>query len=208
MLWVQQKSNLSLFSTNTDGCCFEWGLVLVKHDKVRDDTPLVTKVWRSSNASAVAFFSQDNLLFMYQLPIKGRGCWGRLWGLFVFLCVRAEVEKWENEQNLDTKVAGSMIRARSAFFPLSNKTNFWKSITFGKELWFYWGPQGSHLENEKPCLNLKLLNTMRVQCRCSRSLYSLIAINILRHFDLRMSNKVTVRLGKPYANLQNHSAIK
>lgn len=51
-----QKGNLSLFSTNTDGCCFKWGLVLVKHDKVRDDTPLVTKVWRSSNASAVAFF--------------------------------------------------------------------------------------------------------------------------------------------------------
>lgn len=53
---MPQKANLSLFSTNTDRCGFKWGLVLVKHDKVRDDTPLVTKVRRSSNASAVAFF--------------------------------------------------------------------------------------------------------------------------------------------------------
>lgn len=111
---MQQKGNLSLFSTNSDGCCFEWGLVLVKHDKVRDDTPLVTKVWRSSNASAVAFFSQDNLLFMYQLPIKGGSCWARLSGLFVLLGVHAEVEKWKNEQNLQaayTNMAVNTMRA-------------------------------------------------------------------------------------------------
>lgn len=136
MLWVLQKGNLSLFSTNTDGCCFKWRLVLVKHDKVRDDTPLVTKVWRSSNASAVAFFSQDNLLFMYRLPIKERSCRGRLSGLFVLLCVRAEVEKWENEQNFHadyTKMATSVIRAWSIFCALSNKTHFWTFIILGKQ---------------------------------------------------------------------------
>lgn len=133
MLWVLQKGNLSLFSTNTDGCCFKWGLVLVKHDKVRDDTPLVTKVWRSNNASVVDFFSQDNLLFMYQLPIKGRSCWGRISGLFVLLCVHAEVEKWENEQNIHavhTKMAANMIRAWTTFFPLSSKTHFWTFMIF------------------------------------------------------------------------------
>lgn len=102
MLWVQQKGNLSLFSTNTDGCCFEWGLVLLKHDKVRDDMPLVTKVWRSRNASAVPFFSQDKLLFMYQLPIKGETLSGHAFSLFVFPCVDAKIEKWENEQNFHT----------------------------------------------------------------------------------------------------------
>lgn len=113
MLWVQQKSNLSLFSTNTDGCCFEWGLVLLKHDKVRDDMPLVTKVWRSRNASPVLFFSEDNLLFMYQLPIKGETLSGHALSLFVFPCVD---EKWENEQNFHTdcaKKAASIITAWS-----------------------------------------------------------------------------------------------
>lgn len=89
-----------MFSTNTDGCCFKWALVLLKHDKVRDDTPLVKKVWRSSNASALPFFSsQDNRLFMYQLPIKRRCCWERHSSLFVLLCVHAELEKWKNDDN-------------------------------------------------------------------------------------------------------------
>lgn len=93
---MPQKANLSLFSTNTDRCGFKWGLVLVKHDKVRDDTPLVTKVRRSSNASAVAFFfsffSPTNLLFMYQLPIKGERLLGRVWGVApVFVCFAASL---------------------------------------------------------------------------------------------------------------------
>lgn len=96
MLWVPRKANLSLFSTNTDRCGFKRGLVLVKHDKVRDDTPLVTKVRRSSNASAVAFFpsSLANLLFMYQLPIKGESLSeGREERAHVFVCFAASL-RW------------------------------------------------------------------------------------------------------------------
>lgn len=78
-----QKGNLSLFSTNTDGCCFKWGLVLVKHDKVRDDTPLVTKVWRSSNASAVAFFQPRQPLVHVSAANKGEKLSGQA---FRFVC--------------------------------------------------------------------------------------------------------------------------
>lgn len=89
MLGEPPKGNLSLFPTNTDGCRFKRGLVLVKHDKVRDDTQSVTKVWRSSNASVVAppslFSNRDNLLFMYQLPIKRRSHQDTLSGPFVLL---------------------------------------------------------------------------------------------------------------------------
>lgn len=45
------------------------------------------------------FSSQDNLLFMYQLPIKRRCCWERHSSLFVLLCVHAELEKWKNDDN-------------------------------------------------------------------------------------------------------------
>lgn len=93
-----QKGNLSLFSTNTDGCCFKWGLVLVKHDKVRDDTPLVTKVRRSSNASAVAFFLQPGQPLVHVSAANKRGevVGGRRPCLFALPRLYAEVEKWEN----------------------------------------------------------------------------------------------------------------
>lgn len=42
------KGNLSLLRTNTDGCGFEWVLVLVKHDRVKDVMSLVTEVWQLS----------------------------------------------------------------------------------------------------------------------------------------------------------------
>lgn len=156
MLWVLQKGNLSLFSTNTDGCCFEWGLVLVKHDKVRDDTPLVTKVWRSRNASAVAFFSQDNLLFMYQLPIKGRSCRGRLSGLFVLRCVHVEVEKWENEQNFHAKfhkMASQYDSSMIYFLSISNRTHVLLYIQYDLESSMIPpGHEVSHLEYKKSTL--------------------------------------------------------
>lgn len=127
MLWVQRKGSLSLFSTNTDGCCFEWGLVLLKHDKVRDDMPLVTKVWRSRNASAVAFFflfRQDNLLFMYYLPIKGKCCQGMF--VVCFLSVNAETEKWENEQNFRTSYTERADRGYFLFSHLWKLNDTWK----------------------------------------------------------------------------------
>lgn len=97
MLWVEQKGSLSLFSTNTDGCCFEWGLVLLKHDKVRDDMPLVTKVWRSRNASAVAFFQPRQTLVHVSPANKGKMLPGHACSLLDFLCVHVEtwkMRKW------------------------------------------------------------------------------------------------------------------
>lgn len=102
MLWVQQKGNLSLFSTNTDGCCSEWRLVLVKHDKVRDDTPLVTKVWRSSNASAVAFSQPRQPLVHISATNKGK-LLRQAFKLVLFCCGPTEVEKWLNEQNIHSR---------------------------------------------------------------------------------------------------------
>lgn len=163
MLWVLQKGNLSLFSTNTDGCCFEWGLVLVKHDKVRDDTPLVTKVWRSSNASAVAFFfSQDNLLFMYQLPIKGKKLSGQA---FRFVCF-AVCSCWSWEMGKWTKLPRRLHQEGSQYdssltLLLSTLEQDSQYLQYLESVWFHWGHHGSHVKYEKSSLHVscRLLST-------------------------------------------------
>lgn len=89
---------MSLFSTNTDGCCFKWALVLLKHDKVRDDTPLVKKVWRSSNASALPFFFQPRQPLVHvSAANKEKMLLGKTFKFICFaVCSRWtwEMEKW------------------------------------------------------------------------------------------------------------------
>lgn len=99
-----------MFPTNTDGCRFKRGLVLVKHDKVRDDTPSVTKVWRSSNASAVAppppFFSRPRQPLVHvSAANKAEESSGHALGSVCF----AEVDKWTAEGS-DTSIAAGIIK--------------------------------------------------------------------------------------------------
>lgn len=132
MLRELPRGNLSLFPTNTDGCRFKRGLVLVKHDKVRDDTPSVTKVWRSSNASVVApppplsfFFRPRQPLVHVSAANKAEESSGHAFGPVCW----AEVDKWKAEGS-DTSIAAVSLKHDlvwvifSAFVSTTNFRNF------------------------------------------------------------------------------------